>query len=330
MRARIADGNTVRVLTDLAQIRDAIQAKQLVWIELEQRDADSEAVLNDIAHVHSLTAEDIWATRSAPKLEDYDNYLYVIVHGVRSASGGTIELAELDIVVNQSWVITHDPSGQLTELAAELERSPRLLCKGSAWLTHAILDHAVDRFLPVIDNLDAEIETLENEVLRKAGTQHGPPLLRKILSFKRMLLNLRRIGIHQREILLRLARGEFDEIPHDAVPFFRDVYDHFLRVTDLVESYRDLVTSALEAYLSVQSNRMNDIMKTLALISTVMLPITFVAGVYGMNFQHMPELNYIWGYPAALSLMAMIVVVCFIWFRHKGWIGNRDMDVPEE
>lgn len=330
MRARIGNGGAVQIVTDLGRIRAAVEAKTPIWVELERKDADSDALLSEVLHLHSLTIEDVWATRSTPKLEDYENYLYVRVHGVNGAESGVLKLVELDVVIGPSWVITHDPSNQASALEVELDRSPRLLAKGPAWLAHAILDHAVDGFLPVVDSIDAEIEDLENQVLHKAGTRHGPPLLRTILGLKRMLLNFRRIGIHQREILLRLTRSEFDEIPPDAVPYFRDVYDHFLRVTDHVESYRDLVSSALEAYLSVQSNRMNDIMKTLALISTVMLPITFVAGVYGMNFKHMPELDYIWGYPGALSIMAVIVIACFIWFRHKGWIGNRSMDVPDE
>src|SRR5207302_8341119 len=128
------------------------------------------------------------------------------------------------------------------------------------------------------------------------------------LKFKRLLQDMRRMGIHQREILLRFGRGELDEVPADAIPFFRDVYDHFLRINDLIESYRDLVTSALEAYLSVQSNRMNEIMKTLTLIATVMLPITFIAGVYGMNFTHMPELGWDNGYFYALGLMGAVAV----------------------
>jgi magnesium transporter len=147
----------------------------------------------------------------------------------------------------------------------------------------------------------------------------------RILAFKRRLQELRRMSIHQREILLRVARGEFDEIPADALPFFRDVYDHFLRINDIAEGYRDLVSSALDAYLSVQSNRMNEIMKTLTLMSTVMLPLTFIAGVYGMNFKHMPELEWVWGYPAALGLMVSVVVAIGLWFHHRGWIGgNRE------
>lgn len=132
-----------------------------------------------------------------------------------------------------------------------------------------------------------------------------------------MLLELRRVGIHQREILLRLARGEFAVIPEEVVPFYRDVYDHFLRVSDLLESYRDLVTSALDAYLSVQSNRTNEIMKTLTLISTVMLPITFIAGVYGMNFKFMPELESPLGYPLAIAPMGSVVCGSLLWFRRR-------------
>ena len=132
------------------------------------------------------------------------------------------------------------------------------------------------------------------------------------------------MSIHQREILLRLSRGELDEIPEETLPFFRDVYDHFLRINDIAEGYRDLVTSSLDAYLSVQSNRMNEIMKTLTLMSTVMLPLTFIVGLYGMNFKHMPELDWTWGYPAALGLMVIVAGAILLWFRRRGWIGRDD------
>lgn len=331
MEARILDGEQYRVTRDAAEIHAALAAKQPIWIELEKKDHACDVLLAEQLAIHPLTIEDIWATRSQPKLEDYDEYLYIVIHGIAQAKkSGSIRLIELDLVIGATWVITHDPEHIVDAVRTELDRTPRLLAKGPAWVAHAILDTAVDRYLPVVDNLDTQIEKLENDVLRKAGTKQGPPILRKILAFKRMLLTLRRMSIHQREILLRLARGEFDEIPKEMTPFYRDVYDHFLRINDLIESYRDLVTSALEAYLSVQSNRMNEIMKTLTLVSTVMLPITFIAGVYGMNFDHMPELHTVWGYPAALGLMAVIVVGCLGWFRQKGWIGSKDLEVPDD
>ncbi|HEY6035671.1 MAG TPA: magnesium/cobalt transporter CorA [Kofleriaceae bacterium] len=335
MEARILDGDQLRVTRDPKEIHAALEAKQPIWIELEQKDHACDVLLAQQLDLHPLTIEDIWAHRSAPKLEDYDKYLYIIVHGIKASKVEAmielVELVELDIVIGPTYVITHDQERLVIDtVREELDRSPKLLAKGPAWVAHAILDVAVDRYLPVIDDLDHQIEALENQVLAKAGTKGGTTVLREILRFKRMLLQLRRMSIHQREILLRLARGEFDEIPAEMMPFYRDVYDHFLRVNDLVESYRDLVTSALEAYLSVQSNRMNEIMKQLTLVATVMLPITFVAGVYGMNFKHMPELEWTYGYPMALGLMVAIVVGSLIWFRYKGWIGNREMDVPED
>ncbi|HET6334739.1 MAG TPA: magnesium/cobalt transporter CorA [Polyangiales bacterium] len=329
MEARIVDHGKLLVTQDPKEIHDALAAKKHVWVELQKKDHACDVLLGEQLQLHPLTIEDIWATLSQPKLEDYDKYLYLIIHGIGAMKAGEIDLMELDLVLGPTYVITHDPKGLVDEVRGELDRTPRLLEKGPAWLAHAILDTAVDRYLPVIDDLDHQIEDLENEVLLKAGTKKGPPILRKILSFKRMLLTLRRMSIHQREILLRLARGEFDEIPREAMPFYRDVYDHFLRVTDLVDSYRDLVSNALEGYLSVQSNRMNEIMKTLTLMSTVMLPITFIAGVYGMNFQHMPELTSPWGYPAALSLMGVIVIIAMLWFWKKGWIGSREIDVGD-
>ena len=331
MYARILDKEHLRTTSDSAEIKRAIADKMPIWIELENQSPETEELLANVLHLHALTIEDIWNDRTFPKLDDFESYLYVLIHGVRSAKDGLFDLVELDVVIGPGFVVTHDPSGIMAkDLCDELERSPRLLGKGPAWIAHAALDHAVDRYLPVVDQLDSEVEALEDEVLRKAGTPSGPAVLRRILKFKRMLQSLRRTSMHQREILLRLARGEFDEIPKEAVPFYRDVYDHFLRVNDLVDGYRDLVTSSLEAYLSVQSNRMNEIMKTLTLMATMILPITFIAGVYGMNFEHMPELHWQYGYLYVILLMAAVTGAIALWFRHKGWIGDRENDLPEE
>ncbi len=329
MLARILEGEILRATTNAAEIRQALEAGKRMWIDLERKSPEAQALLDDVLKIHPLTIEDIWGPRSQPKVDDFDDYLYVIIHGIGAAKKDKLELVEIDIVIGQNWLLTHDHAGLVTDdIGTELDHSPRLLQKGVAWLAHAVLDRAVDRYLPVIDQLDAEIEALEDDVLSKAGTKAGKNVLARILGFKRTLQELRRMAIHQREILLRLSRGDFGEIPPDAIPFFRDVYDHFLRINDIAEGYRDLVTSSLDAYLSVQSNRMNEVMKTLTLMSTIMLPLTFIAGVYGMNFKtevskyNMPELDWIYGYPFALGLMVVVAVAIFWWFRHKGWIGS--------
>jgi magnesium transporter len=328
MEARILEGSKLSVTREPERIRQAIEGGEPVWIELEHQDQECEKLLTEQLKLHSLTLEDIWTESEQPKLEDYEDYLYVLLHSISSTEKGVgVKLVELDLVLGPTYVITYDPHGLVASVREALAHTPHMLARGPAWLMHAILDAAVDRYLPIIDKIDRELEKLEDEVLRKAGTREGPRLLRQLLGYKRLLLTLRRMSVHQREILLRLSRGEFEEIPADAVPFFRDVYDHFLRVTDQVESYRDITTSALEAYLTVQSNRMNEVMKTLTLISTVMLPITFIAGLYGMNFQHMPELHTRWGYPAALLLMATVAGGTIVWFWRKGWLGNKDFDM---
>lgn len=330
MEGRILQGSKLVVTRDPARIQKALADGEAIWVELEKQDHECDKLLGEQLKLHALTIEDIWSERAQPKLEDYGRYLYLMLHSIVSDDNGKVKLVELDLVLGPSYVITYDPHGLVADVRSALDRSPKLMERGPAWLMHGLVDTAVDRYLPVIDRIDRDLEALEDDVMRKAGTREGPPLMRRILSFKRLLVSLRRMSVHQREILLRLARGEFDEIPPDAVPFYRDIYDHFLRVTDQVESYRDITSSALDAYLSVQSNRMNEVMKTLTLISTVMLPITFIAGVYGMNFEAMPELHSPWGYPLTLLVMLIVAVTTVVWFWRKGWIGGQGFDPDVE
>jgi magnesium transporter len=331
MHAHVVDGDKLIRITDAVEIREALAGGRMIWIELEAQCQEADDLLVQVLDIHPLTIEDIWGQRSQPKLEDYRKYLYIIIHGIKGAHRGTFELVELDVVIGKTFLITHDPRGAIArEIVDELERDPHLLLKGPAWLAHSILDTAVDNYLPIVDELDVQLESLSNDAIARAGTPRGPSVMKRILRFKRLLQNLRRMSIHQREIFLRLSRGDFDEIPRETVPFYRDVYDHFLRVNDTIEGYRDLVSSALEAYLSVQSNRMNEIMKTLTMISTVMLPLTFIAGVYGMNFEHMPEVKWVLGYPFAMVLMALITTGILLWFRYKGWLGSEARAVDDD
>ncbi|HTL36387.1 MAG TPA: magnesium/cobalt transporter CorA [Kofleriaceae bacterium] len=328
MLGRVVEDGELKTITDCEAMKAAIAKGTHIWIELEAQCAEADDLLVTTLHIHPLTIEDIWATRSQPKLEDYRNYLYLIIHALKGPKRQGLELVEVDVIIGKTFLITHDRVGEVSkQVLADLQRDPTSLVKGPAWVAHMVLDEIVDQYLPVVDELDGAIEGLTNDALTRAGTPKGPPVLRRILRYKRLLQNMRRMAIHQREIFLRVGRGEFEEIPRETTPFFRDVYDHFLRINDLVESYRDLVTSALEAYLTVQANRMNEIMKTLTMISTVMLPLTFIAGVYGMNFKHMPETNWLLGYPMALGLMAVIAVAILWYFRKKRWIGNAD-EIP--
>jgi magnesium transporter len=320
VQAWILAGDKVVETRDLAVVRAATQKKQCAWIDLDhEQSPEMDALLEELG-LHPLTIEDIWTDNPSPKLESFPSYVYMCAHTLRREKDALIH-CELDLVLSETFVITHDYTKGVTSAVAEdLQRSPRLLVRGPAWVAHAVLDKLVDAYLPIIDAFDDDIETLEDDVLAKAGTPEGTAVLARILGLKRSLQALRRVSVHQRELLLRLSRGEFGVFPAEMLPYLRDVHDHFVRVGDLADSYRDLVTSALDAYLSVQSNRMNEIMKTLTLISTVMLPLTFIAGVYGMNFEHMPELKWQLGYPFALGIMAIVAVFAVVWFRYRRWL----------
>ena len=323
MRVLYQDGGQVSETSSVDELDALVKQSTFVWVDLDSAKPEGNDALERVFGVHPLTIEDIWSEQASPKIEDFEGYLYVRVHGAHALSqSGGVALAELDLVIGPKFLITHDfhRASAIDNLQASVARNPKSFAKGAAWLAHSLLDQLVDQYVTVIEQFEAEIEVLEGDILEKAGTPDGRPVLGRIFEMKRSLQSIRRVSVHQREILLRLGRGEFDEIPHDALPFYRDVYDHFVRVTDLADSYRELVTGALEIYLSVQSNRMNEVMKTLTLMSTIMLPLTFIAGVYGMNFEHMPELKWVHGYPFALILMASVAVAIAVWFRLKKWV----------
>jgi magnesium transporter len=197
-----------------------------------------------------------------------------------------------------------------------VQRNARALEQGPAYVAHAVLDRVVDDYIPILDRLDVQLDELEDEVL----TNPTQDVLAKIFQSKRELQQLRRAFVHQKELFHRLGRGDFPLIPEALVPFFRDIYDHFARVSDLAESYRDLVGAALDTYLSVQSNKMNAIMKQLTLTATIFMPLSFIAGFYGMNFDYMPELRHPWGYFVVIGVMLAVAAGMLGFYRRKGWI----------
>lgn len=306
---------------DVAATRAALAVPDaVVWMDASGHDGETEAILREVLELHPLTIEDVIGDLPHPKVEEFGNYLYIVAHGIDQEEGTPDSLAtlELDIVLGQRFVFTHQtrPMRSVSAVRDEIGRGCQLFEKGAAWIVHALLDHLTDHYLPLMDAFDVALDAVETE----AVTQPARPVLQRIFSLKHSLMTLRRVTAHQREILLRLSRGEFALIPTPLVPFFRDVYDHFTRVSDLCDSYRELLSGALEAYLSTTSNRMNEIMKVLTLIATIMMPLTFIAGVYGMNFEHMPELKWDYGYGFAWGLMLAVTLTLLLYFRRKRWL----------
>ena len=317
---KVEEGFTVDQLPELLK-----EPSSVVWVDMDSPTVADERVLLDVFKFHPLTVEDCRENRHYPKIEEFPGYLYFIVHGVRAdTSPDRFNTIELDGFLGKNYVITyhHDTFRSINNVKQLLRTSPILCRRGPAFLCHQILDQIVDFYSPVLDDFDEHIDQLEQEIFTLK--QPNNEILSQIMELKRGVLRLRRISVKQMDVILRMSRGEFANlIPEDMRPFYRDVHDHLTRVVDLAESYRDLLSGALEAYLSVISNRMNEIMKVLTIFSAIMLPLTFIAGVYGMNFDNMPELHSRYGYFATIAVMILVALVMLFFFWWRGWLGAR-------
>ena len=314
----VEEGFTVEQLPDLLK-----NEKALLWVDMEAPSEADDHVLLDVFHFHPLTVEDCRANRHHPKVEEFPDYLYFIVHALRTdASPERFNTIELDGFIGRNYVVTyhHDRFTSIDKVKQSVRSSPVSCQRGAPFLLHHIIDSIVDDYLPVMDDFDERINELEDNIftLRRPNDQ----ILQEILGLKRSVLRLRRISSKQLEVLYRISHGQFELISGPVLPFFRDIYDHLVRVTDLAESYRDLISGSLEAYLSVVSNRLNEIMKVLTIFSAIMLPLTFIAGVYGMNFDNMPELHSRYGYYTVWIIMLIVAVGLLVLFWRRGWIGS--------
>ncbi len=300
-----------------------------LWVDLSgPMDEVAARVMRDMFQFHPLTIEDCFEPREQPKIEEYDQYLYIVAHGLTATSTaeGT-ETIELDIFLGKRYLVTHhDHVSRSVAAVTELVRkSGELLRRGPATLLHAIFERQADGIEPVLEAIEDRLVVVEDRVVVKPREAD----LIALLALRRNILHLRRWMTKQREVMLRLGRGEFDLVQaHDAL-LFRDVGDQLVRSTDLLENYRELTTSVQEAYLSMVNNRLNEVMKFLTVFTSVMMPMTVITGIYGMNFQYMPELTKRWGYPMALGLMASIGTGMLIFFKKRGWMG-KDRNAPPE
>jgi magnesium transporter len=324
--ASVEEGFTVDQLPELLQDPSIV-----IWVDMEKPTEADERILLDVFRFHPLTVEDCRENRHYPKVEEFPGYIYFIIHGVTAnTSVDRFNTIELDGFMGANYVITyhHDYFRSIANVKQLLRTTPVACQKGVPFLVHQILDQIVDFYSPVLDQFDDRIDELEGTIFNLKSPSNQ--ILAEIMDLKRSVLRLRRISAKQTEILYRMSRGEYSLIPQEMLPFYRDIHDHLIRVVDLSESYRDLIGGALDAYLSVVSNRMNEIMKVLTIFSAIMLPLTFIAGVYGMNFDNMPELRKPYGYYTVIGIMVFIAVGMLLFFWRRGWLGSANVSPHEQ
>nr|WP_290227201.1 magnesium/cobalt transporter CorA [Trichocoleus desertorum] len=307
-----------------------LDTESVSWVDV--KGLGSEDILNRLGQVfklHPLVLEDIVNVPQRPKVEEYEDQLLIVSRMVTLTADGQNFISEqVSFILGQHYLLTvqeepeHDSFGPVRE---RIRSSKGVIRKQKAdYLTYALLDSIIDGFFPVLEAYGERIEELEDEVVANPTRQ----TLEKIHGIKRELLTLRRSIWPQRDAINMLIRDGSDLISHDVQIYLRDCYDHAVQVLDMVETYRELASSLMDVYLSSVSNRMNEIMKTLTVISAIFIPLTFVAGIYGMNFNtetspwNMPELNWYWGYPLCLAVMVVITGGLCTFFWRRGWFEN--------
>lgn len=292
----------------------------IVWINVNGiDDGTTLQEIGNLFQLHPLALEDVQNVTQRPKVDVYDDHLFIIARTVDSAQ--ELEIDQMSMFVGDNYVITFQQrSGDPLDPVRRRLRmgSGQIRDMGSGYLAYAILDAIIDHYFPLLERYGDELEHLEDAV---ALNPH-PSVLAEVYRAKRELFNLRKATWPMRDVINTLARDECRFIKQDTRVYLRDCYDHIVQILDLVETNRELCSALMEFYLSSQSTRMNEVMKVLTIISTVFIPLTFIAGIYGMNFDSMWELHVAWGYPAAMVAMAVIAAVELWFFYRKGWLGS--------
>jgi magnesium transporter len=308
----------------------------VVWVDLQgetpEKEREAKDVLLNVFNFHYLTVEDCLETRNQPKVEAFPDYFYFIVHGIKPEETSSVNFTtkELDGYLGKNFVVTfHVERFSSIKKVKNQIRSNTFVCRrGAAYLLHQILDQLVDLYMPIVDDFDNTINAIEDRVfhMKKGNTA----ILEEIMDVRRSVARLKRISSRQLDVLYRLSNGEFPQIPQNILPFYRDVHDHLLRISDLSESYRDLVGGLFDIHFSVTANKTNDVMKILAVFSAIMLPLSLIAGIYGMNFENMPELHSPNGYYLTIALMIVIALSLMFYFWRKGWIFEKSEEPAEK
>ncbi len=298
----------------------------LLWVDFQgEPNEASEPILRDSFHFHPLAIDDALQESHVPRVDDWEQYLYLVLHAAlfEQREGAKIDTLELDVFLGPNYLVTHHdlPIQAIEAVWQRCQRDERFMKNGADHLLYELADHLIARYMPVIEALDEAIDEIETELFDTPK----PDTLERLFALKQAVVYLRRIIAPQREAIGRLARDSYAVISANRRVYFRDIYDHLVRLHDTAEGLRDVVSSAVDTHLSVVNNRLSDVMKTLTVITTLFMPISFLAGFFGMNFFSPSDVSvYSWTSRsmliAALALMTLCPVAMYWLLRRRGWM----------
>lgn len=316
---------TVLDTLELEQVASALQDPQArLWIDLVNASPDEQRrVLEGVFRFHPLAIEDAINEVHVPKVDDYGSYLYLVLHTFKLGDERMdIDTHELDIFLGENYLITlHEHASRAIDMLWQQDyHRTRGLARGPAFLLYELLDRQLDSFIPLLDEFETRVEGLGDTIFANGTRLEERQILNDILTAKSTALRVRRILTPQHAVMLELAEKDFSVIPNEARLYFQDLGDHIVRLADLAESMRELVTGTMTIHLTLTSNRLNEVMKVLTVISTIFMPLSFFAGVYGMNFEYMPELGWRWSYPVILLFFLSLAAGMLMLFRRRRWL----------
>ncbi len=317
-----ADTLIKQEISSIAELKQFNNTEVITWVNVDGL-SDIQIVegIGQELNIHPLVLEDILSTHQRPKLEEYDNFLYLVIKGISINPGKNFDLQyeQISILLLAHYVITFKEKADDTfdPIYSHLQNpNGRLRQLGSDYLAYVILDTIVDEYFIVEDSLDEIIDPLENNILFNSNKE----MLRTVQQIRRGLISMKRNISPLRELLAAIQRADTPLLQEKTLRYYGDVYDHVLRVTDALESYRERISAMHDIYLSSISNKLNETMKILTIFASIFIPLTFIAGVYGMNFEYMPELKWRWAYPALWVIFILIGAGLLIFFKKKKWM----------
>lgn len=292
---------------------------QFVWLDIQAPQDSDIALLRDEFHFHPLAIEDATKHHERPKVDSYDEYYFVVFYAIAyDETKNRLQTQPMNLFIGANYIVSvHEGEVKaIDETIKRWQKDEEEFGNDAGALLYALLDTITDDYFPVIDHLAERVETIEEQIFEKF--QEGA--LQDVFALKRDLLGIRRVVAPERDVLNVLIRREVPIFERNTILYLQDVYDHIVRITDSIDTYRDLLSSALDAFLSVQSNRLNQFLKVLTIASVVLMSDALIAGIYGMNFEFMPELHWANGYPFALGMMFVVSVALILFFRWRKWL----------
>ncbi|MEY2193794.1 magnesium/cobalt transporter CorA [Neobacillus sp. BF23-41] len=285
------------------------------WVDFEEPTNAETKLLSEFFHFHPLAIEDCLHFIQRPNMNYYDGVLFFVLHSVSK----TIRCEEIDVFVGENYVVSfHKEKDEAIDMVKQkLFASKEMEKVGPLFVLHSIIDELVDCYFPILHQIEDKLNEYEE---KEASSKK---IIEEVYEIRRDLIRLRKTIIPMRDLLYRMINSKRIQETKQIHHYFSDIYDHLMKLTDMVASNQDVTSDMRENYMSIQSNRMNSIMMTLTVITTIFMPLTFIVGVYGMNFDHMPELHWQYGYFFTLGVMAIIVIVMIFWFYKKGWLLKK-------